>query len=107
LTGREFQDPAMRERIPDPTAAGTFLSAKLAWDDLEREPHSAWLSWYQRLLAVRHREFVPRMSQIREGGRFQSVGENALVVRWSAGEAEWSTARRGSRQRHDNCAALI
>jgi 1,4-alpha-glucan branching enzyme len=85
----EFQDPARRERIPDPTAAGTFLSAKLAWDDLEREPHSSWLSWYQRLLAVRHRELVPRMGQIREGGRFQSVGENAVVVRWSAGEAEW------------------
>ena len=32
----EFQDPAVRETIPDPTAEATFLSAKLAWDDRDR-----------------------------------------------------------------------
>ena len=39
----EFQDPATRERIPDPMAEETFASAKLDWDDIERAPHSGWL----------------------------------------------------------------
>ena len=28
----EFQDPATRERIPDPTAEATFLASKLDWE---------------------------------------------------------------------------
>ena len=51
----EFQDPAMRERIPDPMSEQTFASAKLDWEDLEREPHSGWLGWYRRLLSGRVR----------------------------------------------------
>ena len=85
----EFEDPALRERIPDPTAMDTFLAAKLNWADLEQEPHSSCLQWYQRLLALRHRELVPRLDRIRAAGRFEVVGENAVVVRWIAGEAEW------------------
>jgi malto-oligosyltrehalose trehalohydrolase/4-alpha-glucanotransferase len=79
----EFKDPAMRERIPDPTAEDTFLSAKLAWNDLAREPHQAWLDWYRRVLAVRHCDIVPRLADIRTGGRYQVIGDGAVVVRWT------------------------
>ena len=34
----EFQDPAMRERIPDPMAEETFASAKLDWDEHRAGP---------------------------------------------------------------------
>src|ERR1051325_6230533 len=56
----EFQDPAVRETIPDPTAEATFLSAKLAWEDRERAPHAELLAWYRRVLAVRSRAIAPR-----------------------------------------------
>lgn len=81
----EFQSPETRERIPDPTAEETFLSAKLAWADIGREPHAARLEWHRRVLAVRRREIVPKLGEIRAGGTFQVLGEEAVVVRWRLG----------------------
>jgi malto-oligosyltrehalose trehalohydrolase len=80
-----FNDPATLRRIPDPTAEETFAAAKLAWDDVLREPHAAWLEWYCRVLATRHAVIVPWLSQIRSGGRYSVVGDGAVVVRWSVG----------------------
>jgi len=82
----EFRDPAVRERIPDPTAAETFLSAKLAWRDLRREPHAGWLDWYRRILAVRRKEIVPRLPQVQVGGRYRVLGEGAVAVQWAIDE---------------------
>jgi len=84
----EFRDPAMRERIPDPMAEATFLSAKLGWQDRERAPHAGWLDWYRRVLALRRAEIVPRLAGIRAGGRYEVVGDGAVAVRWpfSGGE---------------------
>jgi 4-alpha-glucanotransferase len=78
----EFQDPAMRERIPDPVAEETFSAAKLRWEDCARQPHAEWLHWYRQLLAVRHAQLVPRLRRIRRGGTYEIVGEGAVVVRW-------------------------
>jgi malto-oligosyltrehalose trehalohydrolase/4-alpha-glucanotransferase len=82
-----FHDPATRERIPDPTAEETSASAKLAWDDVLREPHTSWLDWYCRVLAVRHDAIVPRLADIRAGGRFDVIADGAVVVCWSVGES--------------------
>jgi 4-alpha-glucanotransferase len=79
----DFQDPAKRERIPDPTAEETFAVAKLAWDDVLREPHAGWLDWYCRVLAARHAWIIPRAAGIRGGGRYEVIGNGAVVVRWS------------------------
>lgn len=81
----EFRDPATRERIPDPTAEGTFTSAKLRWEDVTRPEHAGWLDWYCRAIAARHAEIVPRLAGIGVGGRYRMVGEGAVVVRWSLG----------------------
>ncbi len=81
----DFQDPAKRERIPDPTAEETFAAAKLAWDDVLREPHAGWLDWYCRVLAVRHAEIIPRLGHIRTGGRFEVIADGAVIVRWPVG----------------------
>ncbi|HEX3412932.1 MAG TPA: malto-oligosyltrehalose trehalohydrolase, partial [Stellaceae bacterium] len=84
----EFRDPAMRERIPDPMAEETFASAKLDWGSIGRAPHSGWLDWYRRVLAIRHAEIVPRLAAIRAGGRYEVLGDGAVLVRWplSAGD---------------------
>ncbi|MGE5271707.1 MAG: malto-oligosyltrehalose trehalohydrolase [Thiohalocapsa sp.] len=81
----QFRDPAARERIPDPTAPKTFLSAKLDWSELHDEPHAGWLAWYRAVLAVRGREIVPLLADIRSGGRYEVVGDGAVIVRWEAG----------------------
>jgi malto-oligosyltrehalose trehalohydrolase/4-alpha-glucanotransferase len=82
----EFQDPKTRERIPDPMAEETFASAKLGWEDIARAPHASWLDWYRRVLATRHAEIVPILAGIREAGRYEVLGEGAVVVRWHLGE---------------------
>jgi malto-oligosyltrehalose trehalohydrolase len=81
----EFADPATRERIPDPMAEATFLSAKLGWADAAREPHAAWLAWYRRILAVRHAEIIPRLPGMHEGGHYEILGDGAVAVRWAFG----------------------
>jgi malto-oligosyltrehalose trehalohydrolase len=78
----EFRDPGARARIPDPTAEKTFRSAKLVWDDLAREPHRGWLAWYRRILSVRRSEIVPRLPGLRDCGRYELIGEDAVHVRW-------------------------
>lgn len=83
----EFSAPETRERIPDPTAEGTFLSAKLAWADIGRQPHAEILAWHRRILAVRRAEIVPRLDEIRAGGTYQVLGTDAVVVRWPLKES--------------------
>jgi malto-oligosyltrehalose trehalohydrolase/4-alpha-glucanotransferase len=80
----EFQDPATRERIPDPLSDETFASAKLDWADIERAPHAGWLDLHRRLLAVRRAEIVPRLAAIRSGGQYEVFGDGAVVVRWQS-----------------------
>ena len=79
----EFQNPATRELIPDPTAEDTFRASKLDWTELALKSHSEWLEWYRSLLNLRQREIVPRLNCIRRGGRFEVLGQGAVVVRWS------------------------
>ncbi len=51
-----------------------------------RAPHAGWLEWYCRILAVRHEAIVPRLADIRSGGRFEIVSDRAVVVRWKIGD---------------------
>jgi maltooligosyltrehalose trehalohydrolase len=81
----EFQDPAQRERIPDPQSEQTFLSAKLRWEEIESEPHREWLAWYGRVLAKRRDSILPLLKSIRHAGVFEVVAPGAIVARWEAG----------------------
>jgi malto-oligosyltrehalose trehalohydrolase len=78
----EFADPATRERIPDPMAEATFLSAKLRWEEVAMPPHAEWLGWYRRILATRHAEIAPRLAGIRRGAVAKILGEGAVALRW-------------------------
>src|ERR1700722_19140686 len=86
----ECQDPAMRDRIPDPTAEATFESAKLRWDALRATPHAETLAWYRSILAMRRSSIVPLLRNIRAGGQYEVVGRGAVTVLWSL------TDRRGT-----------
>ena len=83
----EFHDPAQRDRIPDPTAAATFLSAKLRWDDTRSGMHAEWRAWYRAILAVRHAEIIPRLSGIRgHAGQYDIVAPGCVQVSWTMGD---------------------
>jgi malto-oligosyltrehalose trehalohydrolase len=79
----EFQDPAARERIPDPGAEQTFRAAKLDWNDPAHEPHGAALDWHRRILEVRRQHIVPLLPDIRSGGRYRVVADGAVEVSWA------------------------
>jgi maltooligosyltrehalose trehalohydrolase len=81
----EFQDEALRRRIPDPQADDTFASAKLDWGDLDDPAHAVWLADYSALLSLRRESIVPLLPGI--GGsaaRFEVIGAGAVIVRWLA-----------------------
>ncbi|PSC06268.1 malto-oligosyltrehalose trehalohydrolase [Alsobacter soli] len=78
----EFRDESARRRIPDPTAEATFISAKLDWEALEEPAHARRLEFYRRLLALRRERIVPRLRDIRRGGRSQALGPGAVAVAW-------------------------
>lgn len=83
----EFRDPETRERIPDPTALETFLSAKLDWDRAEAGAHAEWRALYRRLLEIRHAEIVPRLKGLAgDCGRYTAIGTNAVSVTWRLGD---------------------
>jgi maltooligosyltrehalose trehalohydrolase len=81
----EFQDPARRELIPDPTSEQTFLSAKLNWEHAARGVHADWFRLYQALLTIRHREIVPLLKGARSG-RYEVLKEGAVSVLWQMGD---------------------
>jgi malto-oligosyltrehalose trehalohydrolase len=82
-----FQDPAMRERIPDPGADATFARSVLDWSALDQPAHAAWLARYRRLIAVRQREIAPRLRRVGgNAGRWRALGAAALRVDWTLGD---------------------
>ena len=79
----EFQDPAQRDRIPDPLADATFASAKLDWDGIDADQ----LAMTKELIVLRRRFIEPLLGHIKHGGRGEVVGEGAVTVVWDAGDA--------------------
>ncbi len=76
-----FRDAARRALIPDPNARRTFESARLRWR-VSSAARRRWL-WHRELLAVRHREIMPRIADLSGGcGQFIVSAEKALTVSW-------------------------
>jgi malto-oligosyltrehalose trehalohydrolase len=71
---------------PDPTAPETFQSAKLDWDRLREPVHAAWLEHYRRLLAIRQRDIVPLIPNIRGRCCIKLEQNGAFAVDWAVGE---------------------
>ncbi|MDN5872266.1 MAG: DUF3459 domain-containing protein, partial [Nitrococcus sp.] len=72
---------------PDPTAEDTFLSAKLAWEDRARSPHSQRLTWYRNILQLRRAEIVPRLARVPgRAGEYETFADSCVRVRWRLGD---------------------
>ncbi|MEJ2645996.1 MAG: DUF3459 domain-containing protein, partial [Gammaproteobacteria bacterium] len=82
----EFQDPRALEKIPDPMAAETFRSAVLDWDQTAQPAGRQWLAFHRRLLAIRNKEIVPRLSGLSARGRYTAHGPHALTVQWPSAD---------------------
>jgi 1,4-alpha-glucan branching enzyme/maltooligosyltrehalose trehalohydrolase len=77
-----FRDPKSPDSIPDPTSATTFESARLNWDVLATPEHEKWLDHYRRLLAIRQRDIMPRIPDIRSGTCIKLETNGAFAVDW-------------------------
>jgi maltooligosyltrehalose trehalohydrolase len=78
-----FADPAKRERIPDPNAAGTFEASQLNWSVIADPRHEEWLRVYRDLLTLRRQHVVPRLSMTCEvDANYELKGGRGLSVCW-------------------------
>jgi maltooligosyltrehalose trehalohydrolase len=72
--------------LPDPTAIETFRSAKLDWSRRSEPKHAGWLDYYRRLLAIRSRDIVPRIPEVRSGRCIKLEDNGAFAVDWHLGD---------------------
>jgi maltooligosyltrehalose trehalohydrolase len=75
----EFADPEQRERIPDPNAVETFAASVPAAGIGDR------FAFYQRLIAVRMRDIVPRLIGTVSLGA-EAISPKAVLARWRMGD---------------------
>lgn len=64
----------------DATAETTFRAAKLDWESLPER--GGMLAFYRRLLALRHREIVPRLPHLEAGSGRYDPGAGHVKVEW-------------------------
>ena len=79
-------DPKNSDSIPDPTSPATVESARLDWSKLTKAKHEDWLDLYQRLLAIRQRDIVPLIPDIRLGTCSKLESGVAFAVDWALAE---------------------
>jgi maltooligosyltrehalose trehalohydrolase len=75
----EFADPDKRARIPDPNAETTFAASVPQKGSAER------FAFYQRLIAIRSQEIVPRLPGTTSDGA-EAIGSKAVLARWKLGD---------------------
>jgi len=79
----EFQDPAIRDRIPDPNSPATYERSRLDWRELDRDATLRRLERVRALLGIRAREIVPRVGNCTgEAARCEVRGGRAFRVTW-------------------------
>jgi len=79
----QFTSAAAQAKIPDPNTKETFLNSKLDWASVDTPSHIQWLQFYRELLALRHKEIVPRIKEIVPGkASFRLLGREALSATW-------------------------
>jgi malto-oligosyltrehalose trehalohydrolase len=75
----EFADPEKREHIPDPNDDGTFTASVPQAESAKR------FALYQRLIALRLKEIVPRLPGTVSLGA-KAIGPKAVLARWRLGD---------------------
>jgi maltooligosyltrehalose trehalohydrolase len=83
-----FSSEAVRERIPDPNDASTFIRSTLIWTQRDEPEHKRWLDLTTRLLGIRRRTIMPIIPDLELGrARYEIVG-NVLRVTWPTTASE-------------------
>ncbi|HTV49825.1 MAG TPA: malto-oligosyltrehalose trehalohydrolase [Steroidobacteraceae bacterium] len=77
-----FSDQRGLDQLPDPISTETVRAARLDWSELSIAAHARMLDHYRRLLAVRHREIMPRIPEIRSGRCIKLEPNGAFAVDW-------------------------
>src|SRR5471032_310443 len=85
-----FADEQRLKLIPDPNHPDTFEASRPAFEVVHLETdkgvdHRSWLELYRQLLAIRHREIMPRLSGAQSQGA-SVLGEAAVTARWRLGD---------------------
>jgi maltooligosyltrehalose trehalohydrolase len=92
----EFNDPAARERIPDPQARDTFERSRLDWSERSAPGHAEVLALYTRLLALRL-EFPALGASVETRARAIAADDDTVVL--ERGEGFW-ISRAAAGRRH-------
>ncbi len=79
----KFSSAEHAAAIPDPTDPKTLEAARLDWSKLTEASHGEWLDHYRRLLAIRKRDIVPCIPQIRSGTCVKLESNGAFAVDWT------------------------
>ncbi|MDY0881630.1 malto-oligosyltrehalose trehalohydrolase [Dongia soli] len=77
-----FADPESQARIPDPNAIETFQQSMLDWN--HRATNEAALDLYRQLLALRHREIMPRLGTTAGPASYRTE-HDILLADWQLG----------------------
>ncbi|MDD5462265.1 MAG: malto-oligosyltrehalose trehalohydrolase [Methylococcales bacterium] len=79
----KFTDTELQNDLLLPTSIQAFQAAKLAWDELNQEPHHQWLEYHQKLLQIRSRYIIPRIKDITgKQAHYRLLSDKALSVQW-------------------------
>jgi len=81
----EFNDEHKRALIPDPNAQSTFEASRPDFAAVGDAEHAPWRALYGSLLALRHAQIVPNLTQAKMLSA-EVVGDKAVVARWQLGE---------------------
>lgn len=78
-----FEDAALRDRIPDPNAIGTFEASRIDWSRPTSAEGRAWLGFTKGLLALRHKRIVPHLKGAGgDAGRVLLARDGLIAVDW-------------------------
>jgi malto-oligosyltrehalose trehalohydrolase len=78
-----FEDAALRDRIPDPNAIGTFEASRIDWTRPTTAEGRAWLGFTKSLLALRHARIVPHLKGAGgDVGRVLLAHDGLIAVDW-------------------------
>ncbi|MCC7364044.1 MAG: malto-oligosyltrehalose trehalohydrolase [Dehalococcoidia bacterium] len=99
-----FQDPAMRERIPDPQAEATFAASVLRLEEASRGIGALAHEYHRDLLTLRREDPVLRAARSGRPALRMWTSGKAVVVEVSAGGGRrWIAVNLGDR---DECVAV-
>ena len=79
----KFNDPELRQKIPDPNAIDTFRSSKIELE-VEGSEQQGWRDFYQQLLGLRHSEIIPHLAGARSAD-VTIMAPHAVRAAWVLG----------------------